>query len=401
MNIVLSLRRAMRRSNLIRLPRISYRNPRDDKHSFLIAVLSFCVVILNACSSVQKVSQKDISVPSVDWTKTLHFKEIRLWPKEFAVPSPFGNYVFQGSHFGFLRALNDRGKSLWQFDVPEGFTSSSLLVGERVFVGALSGDFYCLEASTGKVVWKYPTQFPIHSKPVYAEGKVFFLTGDDNLVALNASSGKWLWNYKRERSADAVTIFGSSSPALFGNKIFVGFSDGSAVALSASNGSLRWGQKISHGTRFVDVDSTPYVDNNRAIFLSYEGAVYSLNSETGQVQWSNTTSGGVGFVVDDGFIYVANLLSEVVAYDVNKGALKWTAKLEKSGSLTSPVIWKDALLVGDSNMGVWALDKKNGSILWKYKTKKGVSAVPAVLGDKAYVYSNISKLYALEWRKEK
>lgn len=66
-----------------------------------------------------------------------------------------------------------RGAEVWRNDLVA-FTSSPVLVGNRVYLTTFSGDLSCVDADTGRVLWHEklaPDQ--LHASPVHADGKLY------------------------------------------------------------------------------------------------------------------------------------------------------------------------------------------------------------------------------------
>ncbi|MHC4895813.1 MAG: outer membrane protein assembly factor BamB family protein [Planctomycetota bacterium] len=67
----------------------------------------------------------------------------------------------------------DRSSELWRNDLVS-FTSSPVLVGNRVYQTVQTGDLYCVDADTGRKLWHHklaPDQ--IHASPAYGDGKLY------------------------------------------------------------------------------------------------------------------------------------------------------------------------------------------------------------------------------------
>jgi eukaryotic-like serine/threonine-protein kinase len=62
--------------------------------------------------------------------------------------------------------------------------ASPLVVGPRVYFGALDGFLYALDRSNGELVWKLAFGAPIHATPVFASGRLYIRTGDGRLHAI-------------------------------------------------------------------------------------------------------------------------------------------------------------------------------------------------------------------------
>jgi outer membrane protein assembly factor BamB len=95
------------------------------------------------------------------------------------------------------------------------YLSSPAVANGRVFIGALDGDVYSFNATTGEVLWKHPTADEMWSSPAVADGKVFIGSGDGKIYCLNEISGDLIW--------DKFTLGRVvSSPSIAGGTVFVG-----------------------------------------------------------------------------------------------------------------------------------------------------------------------------------
>lgn len=67
----------------------------------------------------------------------------------------------------------DTAAEVWRAEV-EAFTSSPVLVGDRVYQTVATGELLCIDANDGKLYWQHklaPDQ--IHASPLYADGKLY------------------------------------------------------------------------------------------------------------------------------------------------------------------------------------------------------------------------------------
>jgi len=84
-------------------------------------------------------------------------------------------------------AVLDKTAELWRNRLTM-FTSSPVLVGDRVLQVVATGDLCCVNAATGEVLWKHklgPDQ--IHASPLYADGKLYVPMHDGGFHILRIS----------------------------------------------------------------------------------------------------------------------------------------------------------------------------------------------------------------------
>jgi eukaryotic-like serine/threonine-protein kinase len=62
--------------------------------------------------------------------------------------------------------------------------ASPLIIGPRVYFGAIDGFLYALDRFSGRLVWKLAFGEPIHATPVFASGRLYIRTRDGQLHAI-------------------------------------------------------------------------------------------------------------------------------------------------------------------------------------------------------------------------
>ena len=62
--------------------------------------------------------------------------------------------------------------------------ASPVIIGPRVYFGAIDGFLYALDRAHGALVWKLAFGGPIHAPPVFAGGRLYVRTNDGRLHAI-------------------------------------------------------------------------------------------------------------------------------------------------------------------------------------------------------------------------
>lgn len=167
-----------------------------------------------------------------------------------------------------------------------------------------------------------------------------------------------------------------SSPAVANGTVYVGSTDGKLYAIDRDAGTLKWG--FQTGSRIV---SSPAVAYGDVYFGSYDGNFYALDASSGKVKWKFKTAGERRFAGKH--LHGSQPVAETMPdpFDVY---------------LSSPVIWRGAVLFGSGDGNVYSLDAASGALKWKFKTGDVVHASPAIAGGTLYVGSWDSYFYALD-----
>lgn len=169
-------------------------------------------------------------------------------------------------------------------------------------------------------------------------------------------------------------------------------------ALSASP-QLAWSAKIGAGdSRKNRITANPVVAQGR-IFTLDSGAVVTATSTAGETLWTRdlTPSSdrpgeatGGGLAVEGGTVYVSQGFGILAALDASTGAVRWSQKLDATGSGTPTVSGDLVYLTAGDDTG-WAVNKSDGTIAWQIGASKNAQNV---LGAPAPAVTNEFAIFA-------
>lgn len=308
-----------------------------------------------------------------------------------------GDLVIQGNGLdGIVAYSRDNGQERWRLPIENGAEPSATLIRDRLFVGASDGNFYSIEASTGKVQWTFNTKSENLAAPLLEDGIVYFLAGNSVFYALDASTGHQVWLYSRQDTSQ-FSIRGGSQAALNNGTLYVGFSDGSVVALNAKTGSSLWEVQLNRNKRFRDIDATPVVEGNQLYVAGYDDKLYCLSADKGEVVWRIEGGGYSGVtVVGDKLIYPTTN-GEVQALNKASGDKLWSYKL-KDGIATQVRTYKGVLVFGESQGSLRFLDANAGTEVGSFEPGRGILSSPQVdeKAGRVYFISGEANLYAID-----
>ncbi len=242
---------------------------------------------------------------------------------------------------------------------------------------------------------------PSVSRPTLSGGRVFVTTSDDTVYAFDAGTGKWLWHYRR-RSAQSSTILGASSPLVDGNEVLAGLSDGFLVALSVQEGQLKWERKLHQGSKFIDVDAHPQLENDLLYVPSYDGSLYALKRQGGEVLWRFDAGGSKNVVIEENRLFLPSSDGTIYCLQKNNAKVLW--KFEMDRGVPTQVISTDRyIIVGSSFQYLYVLDKESGKGLYRFNAgyDSGFSGSPAYdsVNQRVYLLSGAGNLYSFQVRK--
>jgi outer membrane protein assembly factor BamB len=308
--------------------------------------------------------------------------------------------LFIADRKGRVVALDaETGKEVWEVKTGVAVSGGPGVGEGLVLLGTSDAEVLALDADSGEQVWKANVSSEVLSVPQIDLGKVIVQAADGNVTALDAGDGEQLWVY--DRSVPALTLRGTSTPAVQHGLIVAGFASGKLVALSADKGFVAWEANItipegrSEIERMVDIDGDPIVVGGAIYVTTYQGRIAVVDIQSGNLGWKRDMSSHVGLGVDFSNVYVTDEDSFVWALSRGSGASEW--KLEALGNriVTAPVPFDEYVAVGDFEGYVHLLSRYDGHIAGRVKVdSKGIHARPLVTGNVLYVYGNSGKLAA-------
>ncbi len=332
----------------------------------------------------------------IDWqVKLVSPQFFDFFPREFASPAvdSQSGRIFAATRDGFVRAVNPGGQIEWSFKTGGPFIAGPTVHDGIVYAPGGDGVLYALRAANGELVWKYNAGEQLATRPVITEGRVFVSSQANTLYAVEAQSGKWLWQYRRDLP-NGFMVQGASTPAVSMGTLYAGFSDGAVVALDPESGIVKWERALSNdGREFLDVDTTPVVDDQGRVFVaSYKDGIYALNGENGEVLW-NTATAGITGAIGRGDVVFASGDRGLTAVLADDGKVLWGLPLEKKSA--QPPAFVRGMIVMPVNNSLMFVDPSNGRPRLEWDPGQGVSATPVYADQHLYVLSNNGYLYAL------
>jgi len=159
------------------------------------------------------------------------------------------------------------------FEIPLGsYTGASTLVnGDRAYVGTFDAEVFALDLRARKIAWRYrdpDREFPYYSSAALdttstGRRSVVILGGRDKAIhAIDAGNGKAVWKFVTRARVD-------SSPAVAGGRVYVGSSDGKLYVLDAATGKKTW--EFDAGDA---ITASPAIAAGRVVVGAQDGRLY-------------------------------------------------------------------------------------------------------------------------------
>jgi outer membrane protein assembly factor BamB len=324
-----------------------------------------------------------------------------------------GGKVYTGADDGIIRCFEAAdGTVVWEKDIGgkwadslEFYTSSTndpasspIIVGDKLYVGAKDGKFYCLSTANGAIQWSTQTYGPILGSPCYYQGKIFTSSIDLNyasnggLYCLDALTGAIVWHVTVSGGRTGFASTPIIAESIFSNTSTNAKQLGPVLICGAGSSNQLWSFNITSGARnkfwngsgagfynttnwFISQIATglagtpftwaPAVYNN-TVFGSGGLTAAAWNYTNSRVIWSQWLTHNIfvsplvtskGYKMDDAFVYYgadSGALSRLNANNATKFPISAFQALGLAGS--SFAMWEQKLYVGHGDYNVYCFD---------------------------------------------
>lgn len=318
---------------------------------------------------------------------------------------PATGKLYVGSSAGRFYALESgSGKMIWKYTSGDAINSTPILSedGKTIYFGDDSGKIYGLDAVTGKKLVHYDGGSEIRSRPLLVGRALFFKDIRGKVHAVNATNGKGLWMFQWE-PPEGYVVESTSGIDVYGDIMLAGFYDGRAVGINIIEGSEAWRSDLSEfvpaeieaASSKIDVNTTPVVIGDQAIYTSFRGGVFSLDPEDGSIIWRRSDLRMIsGLTADGDDIYVSITNKGVARLSLEgEGTTVWQSKFPCK-TVSPAVVYKDLVFVTDSKFGLIVLSRETGQVFDRFSPMWGTSAPAEVKSGRIIIHSNGGSLYS-------
>jgi outer membrane protein assembly factor BamB len=311
-----------------------------------------------------------------------------------SVPTVADGNVYVGADDGKLYAVNAKtGKLLWTVTTNGEILSSPLAYGSLIYFGSGDGKVYAV-TNTGKQQWTFDAGVPVYSSPVVDNGIIYIGTESGRFLALDAITGKLKWEFTEPGYAI------EQKPVVLNGAVYFGAWDSYVYAVDAETGKIRWrtqaagaASKTAAKEYYSAADCPPVISRNTSLvfFTDRDFRLSAIDILSGSVSWSTTNCVGVGISRAQDALYLRKFGGDAQLEKVNlDGTSIWSApvKLNRSPMRfpTAPVEKDGVVYVCSCEGTLYAVDAKEGRILWQYQVTPGLYIMNSVNATDGIVY---------------
>ena len=287
---------------------------------------------------------------------------------------------------GHLQAFTvNTGKIIWETDLNVPVSGGLTFLDGKLFLGTSKGEVIALklinqgvtdsEIKKVRTVWRTQLSSEILSRPAIAQGIVVVKTIDGRAYGLNAENGNQNWVY--DRSVPRLTLRGSSSPLISDDLVIIASDSGKLAALTLKHGKLLWETTIAVAQgrnqleRIIDLDVDPIILDDVIYVAGYQGRIAAVKIGSGQLIWSRDFSSYSGLYVDAFRVYITDAMGQVWALNRYNGSTLWRQDKLLRRQLTAPEAQDNYIVVGDYDGYLHWLNREDGKLIARKQLTNG------------------------------
>lgn len=319
-----------------------------------------------------------------------------------------GDFLYIGSCSGNFYALDkNTGQVRWSYNIHQDGSQTSfhcdpILTSDSIIIGTdvgKEGHVYAFDRATGKVRWKYLVtsgsrgDFGINADLALRGDAVYAVTTADDLLCLDSASGTLRWHFASGASIAHGPVW-YSSPSVYGHMILFGGWDGYLYALDAESGKPVWKTDLH-----APVSTTPLIVGG-SIYVATAGRFYRLRPKDGANlgsftlpgdPWRNITRMGNNlFAMPD---LSPNSGEDLVSLSLTSQRVNWKVSDEHGWGTAWPYLWHGEVLASDDGH-LYAYRQSDGSLAWSHDFPKQLVRGIGVTRDLLYVGTMHGLVYA-------
>jgi len=291
------------------------------------------------------------------------------------------------------------GRQVWSVTVDADIAAGVGADAATVAVASARGTVFAFDAATGKQRWKVKASTEVLSAPAVGSGVVVVRSMDNKIVAYDVESGERRWVI--QRTAPALVLRAAPGIVIADGTAFVALPAGRMLAINTATGVARWDAPIAEPRgateleRVADVSGVPALLGREICATSYQGRIACVDAGNGSLRWAREFSADVGPAIDQRYVFAADEVGSLAGFSRDTGGSLWRSTTLRGRSLSAPVSFGRAVVVGDKEGYLHFLSREEGAMLARLSVGGQVLAAPIVTGANLVVQTIDGKLIAI------
>jgi outer membrane protein assembly factor BamB len=279
-----------------------------------------------------------------------------------------------------------------------GYGGGLAVDGGRLYAASGFGNVVALDPETGKKIWERQLDAPVRAAPAAVGDKVFVVALDGKFYCLAGADGGELWSVRG--LPQQASLINNASPAVEGDIVVVPYPSGDLVALHVADGSAAWSESLSRTRMTSELTSMsdtarPAIDGGTVFAVGHAGRMIATQMATGERLWSLNIPGTQQPWVAGGSVFVVDTQGQLLAISRHDGKVQWTMKLPGNSAWSGPTLAGGNLWLASAKGSLVGVEASTGRVTAQKELGSPVYVAPIVAQGRMYILTDNAKLLAL------
>lgn len=325
-------------------------------------------------------------------------KPVLLWTYKSGVRTVSSPIVCQGTTYwcdkrGRIVGVDLKGDLAFEYDLESPVEATPMICDSVLFIGRLDGWMSAISLARRDTLWNFETLGQISASPnrVSVDGKkaIVFGSYDNYLYCVDERSGQ-------EISRFESGYYLNGAVALWKKHMLFGGCDSWIRVINSKTGMLTDSLLLD-----AYVPSSPAIMGDYVYVGDYSGNIYELYMESGKISSQRKImeggEEGGSFVsvpaLTKNQLYILSGDRYLYAVDRVNGSVTWKYLLKGNVGESSPLVSGDKVIVCTKTGIVSILDAEDGELEWEYDTGEQIVGSPAVIRDHFFILTAKGTLF--------
>jgi len=267
----------------------------------------------------------------------------------------------------------------------------------RVYGVSGFGKVAAFDPATGKLLWQTNVGRPVRAAPTAVGDRLFIIARDGHFYCLSGVDGKQLWAVRG--IPQQASLVNNVSPAVAGQTVVVPYPSGDLLALDINNGTPIWSENLASSRITSQLASLadaarPAIDNGVVYGVGHGGRMIATSLETGERLWSLDVAGVQTPAVSGDSVFVVDTRGRLLAVSRDAGGIRWTAKLPGAKTWSGPTLAGGKLWLVSNEGQLAGVDAVTGRVVTQQNLGGKYYIPPVVAQGRMLLLSDSASLRA-------
>lgn len=333
-----------------------------------------------------------------------------------AEPVVAGGRIYALDASARVSAVTPGGGLVWSTDLTpasdkEGDATGGGMAyaGGTLYVSLGFGRLAALDAASGRVKWEQRLEATGSGRPLVTGGILYLVAGDETGWAINPENGRILWQI--EASPSVAHVLGAPAPVSNGKYVTFGFGSGDVITAFRKGGLRRWGASVAGqrvgrvASRYGDVTGAPVLVGSTVYIGNFSGRIVAFDINSGERRWT-ARQGALDPVWPAGdSLFAISDFNELVRISAADGSTIWAVQLpgfvknkpRRRAAVHAhygPILAGGRVIVASNDGYLRFFAPEDGRLTNTVEVPAGATTMPVVAGNTLYVVNTKGQLLA-------